>query len=479
MTQPAYPLRRTHPLYMLGSLKRFAFLLIIPFLQGLLFGTGSLFDRLYRSGWNAVLVVLIVVMAVLEWRGFRFGLAENVLTVEKGVALRRTVRINTKRIDFLSFEHTPLLSLCGAARLRLETPGGSRKKPDITLLVRAGGAREMMEMLSPPGKRGQVFVTRFRQMALLAASWSNAASGLLLAAPFVGQLGKIFGEDLSRRIYDAATVGELLLRFGVPPLVASVSWLLFAGWAVAFLSRLFKHARFSAYQSEGFLVTRSGLLSRRHHFARRSAVNGVTIQQSLPMVLLKVQTVYLQVVGYGKGKGERALLAAGKNDDMRAAVQTLTGFDLSGRARIAPKRSAKVGYVLMPCILLAGVTVLCGGALCLWPQLWEYLLLLWGFLAVFAVWRLFICLMGFSRAGVRVSDGAIELSTYKNLSLVRGILPRDRVQEIRITQSRIQRRLGICSLSLGLFSEGKKTIVVQGVGYEEVLRALSFEQKKS
>ena len=466
-------LRRVHPLYMLGSLKRFAFLLILPFLQGLLIEEGTVAERLYRFLGDALLVALVFLMAFAQWQRFRFGLHGDFLTVEKGVLFRRRAKLHTARIDFLSMEHTPMLSIMGAARVTLETAGGSRKHPDFSLLIGDGEAENIFESLSPPARREYVFRSHFLQMLFLAASWSNSAAGLLLAVPFVNQLGKIIGEDVARRIYDVATVGQMLLAIGMPPLIASVAWILLAGWAVAFLSKLFRHARFKAYRAEGFIVTQSGLISKRRHIARRSAVNGVTIQQSLPMVFLRMETVYLQVVGYGKKKGERALLAAGKSGNMRTVMERLAGYALSKNKWMMPLKSSKFGYVFPPSAALILVTLLFGAGLVFVPWLWDYLLIAWGFLSAFSLWRLVICLLGFSRAGLCFSDDTIELSTFKNLSLIRGILPWHRIQEIRIAQSCRQKKRGVCSVAVGLYSEEKGKIVVQGVSYQEVMDGLA------
>lgn len=466
-------LRRAHPLYMLGSLKRFLFLLILPFLQGLLIGEGTIVERLYRSGLNALFVALVFGMAFAQWRSFRFGIQEDFLTVEKGFLFHQRARLHTSRIDFLSMEHTPMLSILGAARVTLETPGGSRRHPDFSLLMGDDTAGAYFELLSPPDRRENVFRAHFFQMLFLAASWSNSAAGLLLAVPFVNQLGKILGEDFAQRIYGVATVGEMLLAVGIPPLFATVAWILLAGWAVAFLSKVFRHARFRAYRAEGFIVTQSGLISKRRHIARRSAVNGVTIQQSLPMVILRMETVYLQVVGYGKQKGERALLAAGKCGDMNMVIKTLTGYSLSENKWAAPLKSSKAGYVFTASAALVLLSLLFGVGLFFVPWLWDYLLIAWGFLSAFALWRLVICLLGFSRAGMRFSEDTIELSTFKNLSLVRGILPRHRIQEIRVTQSRGEKKRGACSVAMGIYSEGKKRIIVRGMSYQEVVSGLA------
>jgi len=464
--------RRTHPLQIFHSLKRVAFLLILPFLQGLLIGEGTLGQRLYGSGLNAVLVGIVVALAVLQWHFCRVSLRGNRLTVKKGFLFRSEDRLHTERIGFLSVEYTPWLSIFRAARLDLETPGGGRRRPDFSFLWRKKETEKLLETIAPREKRENLFRTPFRRIFLLAASWSDAASGLLIAVPFINQLGSVLGGDVAERIYEAADFSQWLILAGTPPLLAYLAWIFMGGWAVAFFSRLFRHGRFRAYSAGGFIVTESGVISRRRNVARRAAVNGITVQQSLPMVLLGIQAAYLQVVGYGKKRGERAFLAAGKAGEIREIIEGLAGLPkLEGR-KIRPLVSCRIYYVAALLTALFAASLACALWMIFMPGVWEYVLILWGFLGALGLWRLGVCLVGFRRAGVRFSDGAVELSTHKHFSLIRGILPRHRIQEIRITQSRGQRKRGTCSLSLGIYCEGKNRIVVRGLRYREVLDCL-------
>ena len=464
--------QRTHPIQIFHSLKRFVFFLILPFLQGLFLGTGTLGQRLYSAGLNALPVAGIVVFAVLDWRFRRVTLRGNRLTVEKGVFLRSEARLHAGRIEFMSVEHTPWLSLFRAARIHLETPGGSRRRPDFSFLLGKKAAEELSETIFPR-ERGELRVkTPFRKIILLAASWSNAASGLLVAVPFINRLGAVLGEDVAERIYEAAGFGQRLILAGTPPLFASLAWGFIAGWGVAFLSRLFQYGRFWAGSDGDVIVTEAGLISRRRNITRRAAIHAVILRQSLPMVLLRIHAVYLQVVGYGKQKGAQALLSAGKAGEVWDRVEELTGLRRPEGRTLRPLASCRRHAVAAPIIALTMTSLGCAGWIIFRPESWDYAAILWGFLGALELWRLCICLMGFRRAGVCFSGETVEISTHRRFSLIQGILPRERIQEIRVTQSRGQRKRGDCSLSLWIYGEGKSRISVRGLRYSEVLDCL-------
>jgi putative membrane protein len=282
-----------------------------------------------RRAWLLGVGVLVVaVVAGLQWLRRSYALEAGALRVEQGVLARRRRVVPFDRIQQVDLVRRPLHRLLGVATLRVETAGGASASEvllDVIALPEAErlratllrASRAAADPVRAPEEAGGIrgpaperVLVRLSlgEVALAGVTGSRAAAVLALLSPVFQVFDQAPRWLLDRVNPEALTPpGPLVVAALVP--LAALAWL---GLAAA--SSVVTDAGFVLARDGDNLVVRRGLLERREAVVPLARVQVVRIEESLLRRLLRFASVRVQSAG-----------SAGRSDDhaSRLAVPIL------------------------------------------------------------------------------------------------------------------------------------------------------------
>lgn len=458
--------RQPHPVTMWRILSRFFFLLIVPLVQAVLREPFS------EVAWsNLPMVLLVVGAAYFQYASCEYGVRASedgmlaslrtneppsgmrpLVYWKNGFLLKRELLIPAEHIASAFLRTNPILHLFGAGKLMLDTPAANAKKPSLTLFLRKEELAEWWESLReavPHRYKANVI-----PVVLMAASWSNPASGLLLVAVILDRAGKILGEELTSELYQSVNQTQQLIAWGLPPAVALFGWLLALGWFLAFLVQMFRYAFFTVEKTSfGTLISRGAVVKSRQLLTEQS-VRAVSVRQTLVMRLLRRFSVYLHTIGSGKEKGDRSLLlAAASQKDMRFHLERFypkeAPFFWAQQKKIQPPRGSLLGFVLGPLwqvALIIAVYLLFVRYVSIFAPLVLFFL-------VFPIYHLILHILAWKKSFLALSQDCVTACGYVQGQLYTAVLPIESLQAVVIRQNPLQRISGRCHVRLCVGTE--------------------------
>ena len=442
---------RPHPLYCYYDSKKWILLLLLPVLR-VVFSPRDIVFILLASLRDVVLAALLIGYSVMKWKKARYSLHGG-LTLRQGLVYRRTLRISAEDAASVEMERTPLMWLARGRRVRINT-AGLRRRADATIYLPASATRGTLQ--KGAGRPWRRYAARAFPVAVMSASSSNAALGLLTLAPAVRQAGQILGREMTGEVYNLM---DRLLSISLPPLFNTLTNVLILGWAYAFMHMFIRTAGFYAERDGEQLHVTSGLLTRRDVYIDCSRITALELRQTLFMRLFSLHTVTITAAGYGREKGARPLIIpAARPKELCAALDVLLPEYPICAGSLRPAKSALWRYVWPPLLLAAGsfLPLFLGGV-------WGTLAAVW-FLA--GTWWLFIRLTGYFRAGFGVGRGAVTMRYPRGLALYEIHVPCEVADCLMITRSPWERRNGTCTAELRCFGEKRRRHRVRALPYE-------------
>ena len=473
--------KRVHPISIWNYISKFLFLLIFPVVQTLLS---------QPKGWilfsNLIGLLLTLSIAFFQYLSCSYSIGEHEFIYKSGILLQKSRTIPTQSFLSAIVRLTPLLSLVGAAQLYLDTPAGNKKNADIVMVLSKKGLLNLWDTMT--AHRKQIYRASNKRILLMAASWSNPASGLLLAGAVLNRTGKVVGQELTERLYEAVNQSYLLVAFGIPPATALLGYLLASGWAVAFLYQFLRYANFSigtvatadtqpsVIRSENaFITITRGLFVKNNQLLSRGSICAVSIRQTLVMRVFKLYSVYLHTFGSGKEKGDRSLLfAAIHKQELRQNLAIIFHANLfstdNSQNKTRPTKSALISFLFAPVFSLIGVLVLTVALYWIYP---EFAPLMYFFLPPL-LWQSAIQFFAWRSSMLLVEKNRILASGYRRLTLYTACIPREQLQRVSVKQNIIQRFSGQCTLRLCTGAEKTGCFTVNHLNKQEVLKLLEM-----
>ena len=467
---------RAHPFMIFAYLKPYLFVLLLPVLRGLLsYGSSGVLSRLVVG--EAVLALAIVTVSVLKWLRCRLIITRTFIRMREGLFFQKETIIPKEKLSSMFVESRPLLLLFRGVVVRLDTEAGRPGKSDLDLLLSVRRVPDLLELLPPrpsnqhPGGLRQYHAPALK-MLIMAAATSSSATGLLVAAPVINKAGQLLGDGFSDQVYGTLTEAAGLLETIIPTGASMLAIILLAGFVISFFHSLIKTAPFRLYIKGDRFTSSSGLIARRRTRFRVSAINDILIQQTPAMRLLRHYTVKVNVAGYGKGRGETAVVipAAGRKEIHKLLREILPHTDKVPIALRPPARSLP-RFAVWPVVLLLAIPM--AGALTahFLPDFVGFIRFTAMVLMILQAVIISLSLRRYTQGGVTFGEQITAYSS-KWFSLTEMRCPGDRMGVIRIMQNPFDKRSGLCRVKLTVRSESAHTLSVLHLDYKQVRKTL-------
>lgn len=448
---------RLHPLswlfVLLAQLKQF----ILPLLVLLFAGRGDRNDL-----WGLIAVGVLVLASLAEYFTYRYLLRSDGIRIRSGWLHRSLREIPFARIHNVNLHQSLLHRLFGVAEVRLESAGGVKPEAQMRVLrldqalalealVRRRGIAAATEdegeaEQAPPlltlstGELVRLGLISNRGMLVVAAAFGALAqAGNDIFATVVERWGKLLFGRVSAFMGQHAHDGTLGIG------LAAVSLVVVALVLVRLLSVLLAILQFHGFilrEDDGRLSVERGLLARSRSSARRRRIQAWSLREGVLHRWFHRRSLRVDTAAGQRGGQEQhtlkdiALIATPGHCD--ALIEHLLPEAGWGALDWQPLHRGAWLRIAMPGLLFVLIAT---GALC-----WRFggIGLLGLLLAPLQLWRAHRV-----AAACGYADNG-KLVAWRNgwLSKTWNFAECDKVQALRLSQSPIDRRLGMASLLL-------------------------------
>ena len=464
---------RAHPVTILRYLWKFLFLLIVPVIRGFLSALTGGFIAWLNGAWMDVLIVaLIVALAVLKWRCFKYFMDIDTLYYTSGIFFQQETAIPIHRISALTVLRPFWLRPFGVARVRVDTLARAPGKADLELYLSAGEAEQLMTLRRAPAVEREDAAAEYRPglrgIIFLSLFTSNSFLGIVFISTFISQAGKLLGRELNALLLVTFERLSRLIAFGLPPVLAGVALALVGGWLVAFAYNLLQAKNLYTRRTASTLHMGGGVLVERECSLLLEDLSFVDIRQSLLTRALGLYSVFVSGIGLGKDRADNPVVVPfSTRADALKKLRLLLPEYAPAERRLRPNAGAIFKFILVPlwpCALLPLGTVV---AVWLLPG-WATILRFAGFmLAIPAYWFLGVRLMDFCSSGAAKQGNYYTIRYSKRYYLHSVVFSADKIALVNLRQSILQRGDNKCDLVISTRAEGRATHHLRNLGWDE------------
>lgn len=451
---------KAHPISVLYFTLRYIFVFMLPVL-GLVFSPQS---AVKIAWWNVLLFTITLTAAYFQYKKTFIKFDENSLTVMGGLTASKSKTINFCKVTSADFDSTPILALSKAVSVRIETYARRGKRAALSLRLYREDALKIMQLLRGKSSVRNQYNVSHRHLALMALSSSNAATGLLFASPLFSAGGYLLGQEFKGRILSTVKNASYFAAKYLPPLGAFLGTLLLLGWIISFFRIFSHHYSLVAARSDNCIKVKSGLVSERQTIISAKDINSLELRQTLFMKLWKMHSVYIRCAGYGRQKGERAILIPAESKKSCIDILGKIIPELStGKLTIKPPKKALFAYLFTPLLYAAASTAAAAAAFKIYPQYLSLIMLFFAAGLVLSMWRLLVSVRAYSSSGLGINDNTISCGYSRGFALYNVHIPVEKIQMVKITQNIFQQKSNLCNITVLVKSDKKTAHLVKGV----------------
>ena len=441
--------------YVAAVLYRYAFLLFVPILQGLLFAKDGreLLFTLYSA--DLAVLTLIVSIAVIRCSRSELRLDSKVCDMKGGVVFKTSEKTILRKRVSLMFSEGIFIRLMGGCRLRIF--GGSTYS---TAYLREKDKKDILNNLLP-AKPDKIIASGIFRSLLMSLSFSNALTGLLAAVPVLRRASVIIGARQTAIILEGASLEGILKFTGLEPMLSKVSSVLFLCWVIGFATEFFGEYGLKLSIFPSYFKVSKGLVTKTQAVFPEKAIRAVVFRQSLLMFLLGFYSAELNL--NIKPRRKIHILSASRRSACQSLQQDIYGKPQKNADVIYPPKSALWGYTYLPFICLS-VTSLLRIFLSSNLIIKSLSAVLSG---VFAIWFLFRFFALF-RSSLSVSEKLIEVKYFSGMNFTRAVFKVEDVSGVEVTQSVFQKISGRCNVKIKIANTKALVVKIKHLNKKDV-----------
>lgn len=464
-------MKHTHPISIIEDFLRYFLFAAIPLIGGLISAPINPFAWSTAVWRSVIILALILSWAILSWYKTTFGFTDNAFIIKSGIFFKRLRYIPLNKISTVSLHNTILSSVTGSCRLSVDTLAGNIKNADVTIWINRSKAKNIAKRLSPNNPHAKFYKYQISRLKILimSATASNAAAGLLFAAPAINNMGELLGEQFSTRIYGAIDILSQAAAFGLPPAFAFIAWIFVAGWFISFIRTLQYCLRMSTSRFGAIIHVNGGLFLPHTSTIDIRRVSAVDIRQTLTSHILNLYSVYLLSPGYGKQKGSSSVIfpcenLKGINEKLPVI---LPGFPII-KGDLHPARRTLYKFLLLPVNISAIAILLCVFLSIVFPHLMRIFILLTIVILIPCIWLAILSYIEWKQSNINLSGEYISLSCRKFFELHTLSVKKEHIV-LHITQSIFQLRDNTCNITIIIPYEKKLSFSIRHINMADLL----------
>jgi len=441
--------------YVAAVLYRYAFLLFVPVLQGLLFAKSSKGFLFTLYSTDLALLVLLVSVAVIRCSKSSLSIDKRALETKGGVIFKTcdTVILN-QRASFL-FTDGLFLRLMKGCRLRVFAGSGYS-----TAYLKQKDKNEIIRSLLPLKAKKITSSGIFRTL-LMSLSFSNALTGLLAAVPLLRRVSVIMGAGQAAMLLEGKALEGILKFTGLPPVLRNISSVLFFFWLIGFFTEFFSEYRLKFIEFSSHFYVSKGLVAKTQAVFHKSSVRMLLFRQSILMFLLGFYSAQLRL--NIKPRRKIHILSAVRGVACENLKEEIFGKSKAEAMVISPSKSALWGYTYLPFIALSismAVIIFFYDNIII-KSLFAVLS------GVFAVWFLFR-FFALYRSSLEIRDDVFEVKYFSGMNFTRVVFGLYDVTGFEISQSLFQKITDRCNIKITVANVMGEKIKIKHISLKDI-----------
>jgi uncharacterized membrane protein YdbT with pleckstrin-like domain len=138
---------KAHPITILQKFyKKFAFLLI-PTVRGIYFlirNNGGVKEWLSGVWIDVLLLLILIIIAIYNWKNIRYSIGKNVIYLKKGVLFKSEKNIKRNNITTITYHRPVFFRFINAVNIFIDTEGGGKNHSDMYVTISAAKKTEIL-----------------------------------------------------------------------------------------------------------------------------------------------------------------------------------------------------------------------------------------------------------------------------------------------------------------------------------------------
>lgn len=459
---------KAHPLMILSHMKPFLFILVFPFIKGVIH---YLTDRTITGViiFETLIFAVIMAVAVFKYLAFRLSIDRESVTIRTGFIFKREATIKISQLSSIESRQNPIDALFRSVTYNINTEAGRKNSPDFKFKLSVRNSKEISEKLYGSKETKRIKFSVFK-VAILAATTSSAFTGIIIGVPIINRAGDLLGIGLSQMLIDEINNVSNKFSLYFPPIVNTVSLVFLLAYGISFLYSFLKYINFRLRVNDEKLEVRSGFFVRSRISFRRSSVKNVKIEQSALMHIFRRCAMKVSVGGYGDSRGEsEVVIPSAKLNEIKEDFKEHFPFFIPDGNAVTPKRTAftKSRFLVMPTVFLIITLALSITAAMIFKDFGRLILFLSVISLIAVFYFAYISLRIYELGEIGFGENIFAYST-KGFRFLRLYSKKENIGQIKITRFFTDFPQNTCRVKITVRSESADNIKVKMLDYDNV-----------
>lgn len=464
---------KAHPIMILRIMKPYLFVLVLPLIRALVqYLTSGEIDGLLTL--EIIAFLFIMTISVLSWKSIVITVNKRYLTVKKGFLLKSNAVIDISRLSSVTLKQGPLDIIVKSIDCSINTEAGRPQKSDFNLKMHKDDANRLFKLIYGEQSRTVIKFSPFK-IALLAATTSSAATGIIVGVPVINQASDLLGIAISDILLNE--INNVSSRFNnvFPPIVNTVTAILLAAYGFSFIISFFKNVNFKLQSGKNEIDIQSGIFVRKRIVFKKSQVNDVCLEQSPLLRLFKRFSMRASIGGYGDARGEKAVVVpVATHGEIEKQFKLHFPMISVNKDAIHPERSivSLNRFIYIPSVLLVIILAVGLSLSIVFPYFKSLILFLTLVTSVVDLYYASVCYRNYKCGSLRLGE-SVFASGSSGFTVRELYCEKTRIGVIKITQTPADRKFKTCKVKLTVRSENADSVRVRNLNLKAVKQKIS------
>jgi hypothetical protein len=271
---------KPHKLSVIYRLKKFLYILIIPFIYGAID-----FFKNHKLTTSLILffieIILITAFYIFEWNITNLEIFDDKLILKYGVIIRRTKEISKDSVTSLTLKVTPLLLINHGAKVTCLVNAEKWKKRKFRLIIRRRDISKLRDFFNIAEEGEEVYKASFKD-ALFTSVTSGLSTKILFLFPILREARAFLSRN--KNLYykideDIKGLSKEIFYF-LPSVIGFIMILFAILWIISVIVSILKIYGYSLYNSDGYYYSECGLIEREERYIFKNAISLIYLKQT-------------------------------------------------------------------------------------------------------------------------------------------------------------------------------------------------------
>lgn len=395
--------------------------------------------------------ILLMISGFLDWWRFLFKVEEGEMHIKRGIFVRKNIYLTKDRVQVIDISSGVIQRMFGLVKIDIQTAGSTSRAAMIEA-VPLETAKEIKQKLSKKNgydsvedaigetaaNQGNVYGLPNKDLLIAASTSGRFGIALSILATLFSQIEPAIREsNLFEYLYslipaptDTFIVVTIIVIFVI------------IAWLISFFSTLFMYGDFSLEINDDEMIISRGIFEKKRITVPYKRIQALFVTEGIIRQPLGYCSIHIHSAGYGdeQGSGAIVLFPLIKRDNVESLMQKVVPHYNISLPGITPPKRALRRYIFRSAAILTVLTAI---------SYWLFSLTNWIWLIpILSVWWGW---QKYKDAAIGWDDTNVVISN-RTLAKKIAIVKRDRIQDVSVTASWIQRFRNLCSTDVHVAS---------------------------